>query len=261
MVVSTPSAFPTPPMFRKMADKTATAWREEDSALFIAEGDVFVPERLLQIRTICDAIPVPAGEYKILELCCGEGLLSLALLERFPELQMHAFDGSELMLESTRKSCAAYSDRLTTHRFDIHEDIWRKTKWQADAIVSSLAIHHLDGSEKQRLYRDLIGMLKPGGVIVIADLMAPTRAEGQFLAAQMWDEIAEATAISKADPDAFERFQNENWNFYADPSPDPIDKPSGLHDQLNWLVAAGFADTDVHWLKAAHAIFSARKPD
>jgi tRNA (cmo5U34)-methyltransferase len=42
--------------------------------------------------------------------------------------------------------------------------------------------------------------------------------------------------------------------------PDPIDMPSPLLDQLNWLAAAGLEGADVHWLKAGHAIFSARKP-
>ena len=59
---------------------------------------------------------------------------------------------------------------------------------------------------------------------------------------------------------AFEFFQDDTWNYYSDPAPDPIDQPSALLDQLKWLEAAGLRNVDVHWLKAGHAIFSGVKP-
>ena len=54
-------------------------------------------------------------------------------------------------------------------------------------------------------------------------------------------------------------FVETGWNYYADPNPDPIDKPSPLLAQLKWLEGAGFIEVDVHWLLAGHAIFSGRK--
>ena len=62
------------------------------------------------------------------------------------------------------------------------------------------------------------------------------------------------------DERAFARFEAERWNYFADPAPDPIDKPSPLARQLAWLEEAGLVRADVHWLHAGHAIFSARKP-
>jgi hypothetical protein len=43
--------------------------------------------------------------------------------------------------------------------------------------------------------------------------------------------------------------------------PDDIDKPSRLLDQLKWLEQAGFADVDVYWMLAGHAIFGGRKAE
>ncbi len=244
-----------------MNDKAESIdWDEGSSALFISDGDIFVPERALQIQTICDAIPELEEPGRILEICSGEGLLSAAILARFPNAEMFAFDGSPMMLESTKKSCARYGDRLRVQQIDIHDREWRKPALRAHAIVSSLAIHHLDGPEKQQLFRDLLAMLKPGGVAVIADLMAPARPAGLAISAAMWDQMAEAAATAKGDAAALKRFQDEKWNFYADPEPDPIDKPSGLFEQMSWLAAAGFTAIDVHWMKAGHAIFSAHKP-
>ena len=41
--------------------------------------------------------------------------------------------------------------------------------------------------------------------------------------------------------------------------PDPMDKPSGLFEQLGWLEAAGFEAVDVYWLKAGHAIYGGQR--
>ena len=59
---------------------------------------------------------------------------------------------------------------------------------------------------------------------------------------------------------AFEFFRDDRWNYFSDPSPDPVDQPSSLLDQLKWLEAAGLERVDVHWLRAGQAIFSGRKP-
>ena len=45
---------------------------------------------------------------------------------------------------------------------------------------------------------------------------------------------------------------------YPDPS-DTIDKPSTLFEQLTWLAQAGFAEVDVYWVQAGHALFGGRK--
>ncbi len=55
-------------------------------------------------------------------------------------------------------------------------------------------------------------------------------------------------------------FQKERWNFYADPDPDPVDRPSPLINQLQWLAEAGLIGVEVHWLKAGHAIFGGFRP-
>ncbi|MDX1574790.1 MAG: class I SAM-dependent methyltransferase [Kiloniellales bacterium] len=235
-------------------------WSEDDSALFIDEGKYFVPERETQIATICAAIP-PLGEAggagHIVELCSGEGLLTRALLERFPEARLHAFDGSPRMLEATRRTAGELAERLETHAFDLAARDWRTLEFDAHAVVTSLAVHHLDGAGKQVLFKDVFALLAPGGVFVLADLVEPARPAGQAIAAAAWDEAVKQRALQlDGNMAAFERFQAEAWNYYSDPEPDPVDQPSALFDLLKWLEQAGFAEIDVHYLKAGHAIIS-----
>ncbi len=237
------------------------SWSEDDSQLFIDEGRYFVPERETQIETICAAIPPLDGPGTILELCCGEGLLSRALLEHFSQVRVIAFDGSPKMLASVRQIAGVHANRLETRAFDLGARDWRDPAIGAHAAVSSLAVHHLDGAGKQALFADLAAMLRPGGVFVLADLVAPTSVRGVEIAARGWDDAVKVRALElDGDLAAFERFREENWNYYADPEPDPVDQPSSLFDQLKWLEAAGFAEIDVHYFKAGHAILSAAKP-
>jgi tRNA (cmo5U34)-methyltransferase len=241
----------------------ATGWEEDDSRRFLNYGRYFVPERERQIDLIGDLIPPPTdvpGGALLVELCSGEGLLSRALLERFPGCRLLALDGSAEMRERTRATCAAAADRLTVAAFDLAARDWRAFAEPPHAIVSSLAIHHLDGAGKRALFRDLAAALAPGGVLVIADIVRPPDARGLAAAAQQWDEAVRARALAlDGDLRAFAEFQRLGWNYFRDPDGDPIDKPSSLAEQLTWMAEAGLAGVDCHWLLAGHAIFSGRK--
>jgi tRNA (cmo5U34)-methyltransferase len=104
-------------------------------------------------------------------------------LERFPEARLHAFDGSPKMLEATRRTAGEHAGRLETHAFDLAARDWRALDFEAHAVVSSLAVHHLDGPGKQALFQDIFAILAPGGAFVLADLVEPARAESQDIAA------------------------------------------------------------------------------
>ncbi|MDX6694301.1 MAG: tRNA (cmo5U34)-methyltransferase [Blastocatellia bacterium] len=233
-------------------------WNEESSKLFIDYGRYFVPEREQQIGVICDLIPPRDESFHILELCCGEGLLAAALLERFPACVVHGFDGSTGMLQHARQRLARYGERFVPRRFDLREREWRAPALPLQAIVSSLAVHHLDAEEKQQLYSDAHAMLSAGGALLIADLIQPVSSAATMVAARMWDEAVRARAQElDGNLDAFDFFRREHWNYYE--FPDAYDKPSPLFHHLRWLEQAGFEDVDAYWLKAGHAIYGGRK--
>ena len=237
------------------------AWDEADSAVFLDIGRYAMPERETQIDTICGLIPAGAGPIQIVELCCGGGLLAKALLERIPASRLLAFDGSAKMLAATRNAVGeADATRLETRAFDLAGRDWRRLRAPVQAVVSSLAIHHLDGEEKRTLFADVLGMLAPGGVFVMADILMPAGQDAKRWAAQAWDEETRRRAMAlDGNLAGFERFEAEGWNYFSDPDPDPVDKPSTLLDQLTWLRDAGFSEVDVFWMKAGHAVFGGRK--
>ena len=230
-------------------------WDEHDSHDFIDLGRFFVPDREEQVAAVLDMVPDP-GDGLLVDLCCGEGLLSRALLERFPRARVLAMDLSPAMLEHARAALAAYGERFTARRFDLGDRSWRSFPEPVRAFVSSLAVHHLDSAGKRELFLDLAAALAPGGAVVIADLVKPASPASHQLAARAWDDAVRRRSLELAGHlGPYEKFRDERWNLYADPEPDPIDQPSTLLDQLRWLEAAGLSGVDVYWLKAGHAVF------
>lgn len=236
----------------------AKMWNEDDSQTFINFGRYFVPEREIQFQIINDLIPDRSKAYHLLELGCGDGLLAETILANYATCTVYGYDGSTEMLRQARRRLAPYGNRFEASIFDLADDSWRKPAWHPLAVVSSLVIHHLDGSQKQILFDDVFKILAPGGVFIIADLIQPTNEAGLRVAAEAWDAAVRRRAMDlDGSESGFEYFLNEKWNLYH--YPDPVDKPSSLFEQLKWLEAAGFVAIDVHWLKAGHAIFGGQK--
>ena len=113
-------------------------WNEEDSRGFIDLGRFFVPEREEQIATVLDLIPDP-GDGLLVDLCCGEGLLSRALLERFPKARVLALDRSPAMIEHVMAALCPFGRRFQAGIFDLADLSWRNDfGGPVHAFVSSL---------------------------------------------------------------------------------------------------------------------------
>ncbi len=242
--------------------KLGDIWAEEDSRAFTDYGDYFVPRREEQIDTICRLIPTTSEPQHIVELCCGAGMLARALLERFPTTRVHGFDASPEMLATARRALHSFEHRVSLSAFRLEDASWRTFPYRVDAFVTSLAVHHLDPSEKRTLFTDCYRALVPGGRLIIADVVRPASPEGSALAAYAWDETVRQRALAiDGSLDAFLVFQRDRWNYHGDANPDPIDKPDTLVDQLTWLREAGFREIDVYWMLAGHAVFGGTTPN
>jgi tRNA (cmo5U34)-methyltransferase len=235
-------------------------WDEHNTQTFVDYGRYFIPEREHQLHIIAGLLPRRIASVAILELCCGEGILAQTILERYPGASIYGLDGSTGMLKRAIQRLAPYGERFQARQFNLADLAWRDDYTHLNAVVSSLAIHHLDGSQKQALFKDVYRMLAPGGALIIADVIEPAHPRGWELAADEWDAAVRQRAIQLDDSlVGFEFFSREHWNMYRYFDPEDIDKPSPLFDQLKWLEQAGFYGIDVFWMSAGHAIYGGFK--
>lgn len=104
---------------------------------------------------------------QVVDLGCGTGQLSLPLAER--GARVLAVDVSEAMvrrLEEKARSMSVQVDGLTAPIENLS-----LPAGSVDLIVTSYALHHLRDADKDRLVAAAFQWLKPGGTLLVADMM------------------------------------------------------------------------------------------
>jgi tRNA (cmo5U34)-methyltransferase len=192
-----------------------------------AEGDQFHFDPVTYIDMIREEVPAydefqdavadaTTGVHveRALELGVGTGETSRRVLAVHPGAELIGIDESAEMLaaaasvvEGADLRVARLEDPLPSGGFDL--------------VVSALAVHHLDGSGKADLFARVADRLRPGGRLVLGDVVVP-------------DDPADVVT----------------------PIDGVYDKPSSVADQLAWLDAAGL-NARVVWARKDLAVIVA----
>ncbi len=174
---------------------------------------------------------VPRDAPRILDLGTGDGRLLALLQADRHEMRGVGLDFSEPMLEAARKRFAA-DERIELVKHDLAEPLPAIGRF--DAVVSSMAIHHLEHERKRSLYGEVFDLLESGGVFANFEHVAsPT----QRL------HLAFFAAIG-------EPLEHE----------DPSDRLLDVESQLAWLRGLGFQDVDCYWKWLEMALLTGVKP-
>lgn len=238
-----------------------SGWTEEDSALYRELSAVAVPRREEQLAALVALLPFGRDEaFSVVELGCGEGVLAAAILDAYPRARILALDGSASMLSETAARLERFGERARLGEFDLDSSEWRGRMASADAVVSSLAIHHLTGDGKRRLFEDVARETTERAALLIVDVVEPTRDEAWAYYADVYDIAAEQRSREETGSgELYQRLLEEEWNFFR--FPEASEMPSPLYNQLAWLREAGFVSADCFWMLAGHAVYGGYKRD
>jgi tRNA (cmo5U34)-methyltransferase len=180
----------------------------------------------LVARTVAPT-PAPA----ILDLGAGTGLLAAAVLERCPQARMTLFDGSPEMLDHARERFAGRRQM----RFEVGDLAGPLAVGPWDAVVSALAIHHLDDDRKRALFARVHAGLRPGGIFVNAEQVAGPSSWLDARYQEAWCDDVRALGATVEEIAAADRRME-------------ADRCAPVDDQLRWLAEAGFEHGDC-WMK------------
>lgn len=163
---------------------------------------------------------------RVLDLGAGTGLLSAQIIAAFPDAEIELLDAAEPMLALARERLGDAVSAV--HVGDMSGEL---PPGPFDAIVSALAIHHLEHPDQRALMRRIHGALRPGGVFANAEQVDAPTPELTALYAQRWAEDCRGLGASEVEIDgARERMRH--------------DRCTDVETQLRWLRDAGFAAAD-----------------
>ena len=176
---------------------------------------------------------------RVLDLGAGTGLLAGSVAQAFPAARLTLLDGAGAMLAQARERLGDRASYVVGDFADpLPEGPW-------DAVVSALAIHHLDDPGKRDLFVRVRAALAPGGVFVNAEQVAGETAWLDAVYVQRHEHAARALGATEAEWAAAAQRMSH-------------DLCATVEDQLAWLRDAGFADVGCLWRDGRFAVLVAR---
>lgn len=201
-----------------------------------------IPRYHEQHNLIRQLIPFESNaNIKVLDLGAGTGILSALILQAFPQAKVLAFDLAENMLKVCQTNLSSFQQRLTLQQGNFAEDDFGSGY---DLVVSGLAIHHLDGAGKQKLFQKIFQSMNSGGILLIRDIVTGATPNLTEQYEQLWRDFMNTNG--EDDAVWFQKYLEE-------------DIPSSVEEQTKWLLKAGFAEVGCHWRYLNFAIFGGMK--
>jgi tRNA (cmo5U34)-methyltransferase len=192
-------------------------------------------------RTLVWGIPfLPTRAFRVLELGVGTGALASVILRTFPHAEVVGIDVSPKMIAAARSRLRAYRDRVELVAGRL-EKAWAG---RYDAVLSALAIHHLEDRDKWRLFRRVYRSLSPGGYFGDGDDHLPE----DSLFDSRYAQIVAAGSAGGPRRGSY-RSPQLVWHEH-----ERFDHPCTLAAELASLERAGFSHVGVPWRYFGQAV-------
>ncbi|WP_434445006.1 class I SAM-dependent methyltransferase [Lentzea sp. E54] len=105
--------------------------------------------------------------HRVLDVGCGTGNLLRATGRRHPEVELFGVDPDLKMLAKAERKLRGAGLKARLDRGFAQELAFPADSF--DAVFSSLMLHHLDTPSKDEMLAEVRRVLRPGGVLVLAD--------------------------------------------------------------------------------------------
>ena len=202
----------------------------------------FIPNYETMLATIVhwlDGNVPPSG--LVVDLGAGTGALSAAILDALPDVRVELVDIDPNMLDVAATRCSAHAGR-----YELRHARFEDPLPKCDAVVASLALHHVTTHDaKRELYRAIRSALEPSGLVVVGDaLVHPDGPERRRMLDDLYAHM-ERNGISRAEAEAhFTQWGDE-------------DVYMSLPDELALMADAGFPRPDCFWRDGLIAVYGA----
>ncbi|GGH09270.1 class I SAM-dependent methyltransferase [Paenibacillus segetis] len=180
---------------------------------------------------------------RILDLGAGTGLFSSFVRLKYPDALLTLMDLSEEMLKGARYR---FRDDPLVQYITADFAAYDFGEQRYDAVISSLAIHHLSHQDKRTLFRNVFNLLPEGGIFINADQASGSSPYFDLYYKEQWEDTIRRNGLTnEVIESAIERRK--------------LDRNASVNDQIKWLSEAGFTASDCIYKYHEFALFYSRK--
>jgi ubiquinone/menaquinone biosynthesis C-methylase UbiE len=215
-----------------------------------------------RVGAFAASVPAAPGRpLNVIEIGCGTGVTTLALLESRSDLVITALDNEPAMLAQARVALAGFMDqermdhgRLRLVEIDALAGLSALPTGGIDMVASAYAAHNFLEPYRRKVLAEIFRVLGPGGIFVNGDRYA-------------LDDAAEQTRLTQEEVRhyfktfaALQRFDLlEQWvvHLFSDESADHIMR---LGPSLATMQGIGFDPVAVHFRDGVNTLLTAAKP-
>lgn len=215
----------------------------------------FASEQIDMMMRLVEAMERPIESF--LDLGCGDGILSSAILARFPNAKGMLLDFSEPMLEAARERMRDRSN-LEFITYDFTHPGWVDAIGDSkpfDVVVSGLSIHHHTDQRKREVYQEIFRTLNPGGLFVNIERVS---SPGVWLAS-LWHKWMSNSLYEALRQQGSDKTREEVSDELLKRFHEGGDILASVEDQCDWLREIGYCDVDCYFKAMEIAVFGGRK--
>ena len=239
-----------------MAARTDEVWKTSALVAVYLEGvRGAIPQAAEQIDIML-RLMAAAGRpiRRFLDLGCGDGVLSAAILGRHPQAEGVLVDFSAPMLEAARSRFAQQSGSVRFANVDYGLASWTRSVEEDgpyDAVVSGYSIHHQPDIRKREVYTEVFGLLRRGGIFINVEHVSSASKWVESLNDELFiDHLhrGHAGASRSEVAETYYHRPDKAANILA-----PVEM------QCQWLREIGFIDVDCYLKVFELAVFGGRR--
>lgn len=185
----------------------------------------------LELITEASKRIVPNAE-NLLDVGCGGGNYSLMMLTKIPDLNCTLVDLSKPMLDKALERVSQKTkNSVTILQGDIREVKLNENHY--DIILAGAVLHHLrDDNDWETTFEKLFKLLKPGGCLMISDLITQ---DTELLSEYTWERYGDY-------------LEGQNGKEYRQKVLDYVakeDSPRSMNYQLDLMKQVGFSKVEI----------------
>jgi len=236
-------------------------WNTSDFAVgYDAAANVIHPHYLAIQDAILGLLPAElARGGLVVDLGGGSGRLMERILDRWPLATAIVVDQSEPFLALAERRLGRFGPRASCVLARLQDGWSARLPGPVTAFVSMSAIHHLEPTEKESLYRRCYELLAPSGILLNGDEVR-AESDAEYVAAlSSWADHMRRIMASGAVPplfhDALNGWIDRNVTRFGQPKKSGDDCHETIAIQLDYFRSAGFRVADSPWQQDLWAIF------